>query len=137
MQERERPLLQIVTSASDSLIPFLIDMHNARPPAANVRQVTDAARSSLRVPPEATGGRSRFVDMMEYCWTSENDNQLEFLVEWADVTTNSRYTDSYVFVRRGGAWYFDKHGHVTPWRWMQTERYFQRACPSHSRMSDR
>ena len=135
VHERERPLLPLVTDASDSLIPFLIDMYNGVA-VADIRQVMDKSRSLLRLPPHATFGHSRFVNTKVYCWTSDNEKQLEFLIEWADITTNARYTDSYVFIRHAGSWYFEKHGSVAPWRWTQTERYFQRECPVPSNVSD-
>ncbi|MGZ4891561.1 MAG: hypothetical protein ACXV2B_04805, partial [Halobacteriota archaeon] len=62
--------------------------------------------------------------------SSTNENQLEFLVEWADPMTKLRYTDSYVFAKNGSSWYFQKHGSTAPRYWAQTERYFQRECPA-------
>jgi hypothetical protein len=128
VHERERPLLPLVADASNSLVLFLMDITNDVA-VANIRQVMDKSRSLLRLPPHATFGDSRFVDAMVYCWTSDNPEQLEFLVEWGDITTNARYTDSYVFIRHAGSWYFAKHGTVAPWRWTKTQRYFRRACP--------
>lgn len=135
VRERERPLLPLVTDASNSLIPFLIDMHNGVA-VSDIRQVMDESRSLLRVPPHATFGQSRFVDTKVYCWTSNNEKQLKFLIEWGDITTNARYTDSYVFIRHANSWYFEKHGTMAPWSWKLTRRYFQRECPLPSNGND-
>jgi len=124
VRERERPLLPHITEASDAIAHFLIDMHNGTQPAAT------EARSTLRLPPSATlPSAGRFVNATLYCWESDAANQLKFLVEWADVTTHARYTDSYVFVKRGTSWQAATHGSYAPWHWTQTERYFQRTCP--------
>lgn len=130
VRERERPLLRRITGASDAIVAFLIDLHDRKKTPADIRHVLPGSRSILRMPPQATSGQGRFVDVLLYCWTSDRDDQLTFLIEWADVTTNARYTDSYVFVRQGTSWYFEKHGSVQPWRWTKTERYFQRSCPA-------
>ena len=130
VRERERPLLPRINDASDSIVQFLLDMHlPKKTAAADVRHVLDGSRSILRLPPPATL-QGRYVGMMVYCWESESEDQLKFLVEWADVTTMARYTDSYVFVQRGSSWYFEKHGGVTPWHWTKVEPYFQRNCPT-------
>lgn len=136
VRESERRLLPLISSASDSIIPFLIDMHDSKKTVASIRQVIEQSRSMLRVPPQATFGQGRFVDMMVYCWTSDNEDQLKFLIEWADLTTKARYTDSYVFIRHGGSWFFEKHGTVAPSRWTQTQRYFRRGCPTDLRTGD-
>lgn len=133
VRERERPLLDLTTDASTSLARFLIDAHNMSPskPASAMPHVLAEAQGGLRLPPMATtGGNGRYVGLVVYCWKSKEKDHLEFLIEWGDITTNARYTDSYVFVRRGPSWYFEKHGSIPPWHWAQTERYFQRACPS-------
>ena len=131
VRERERPLLPSITNASNSIIPFLTDMRNPQRNTAGIRHVLNGSQAVLRLPPPATfSTQHRFVPMTLYCWESVHEDQLKFLVEWADVTTMARYTDSYVFVRRGSSWYFEKHGSVAPWHWMQVERYFQRECPA-------
>ncbi|MQA21574.1 hypothetical protein [Rugamonas rivuli] len=130
IRERERPLLNLITDASTSIALFLIDAHNALPGTSKLLAETSGG---LRLPPMATVDRTmRFVGTGLYCWQSKDDDHLEFLIEWADITTNARYTDSYVFARRGPGWHFEKHGSIPPWHWTQTERYFQRACPSDS-----
>ena len=132
VRERERPLLQHITNASDAIIQFLMDLYNAKGnTTAGIRHVMNESGSVPRLPPFATSPvQSRFVFMRLYCWESDSEDQLKFLVEWADATTKTRYTDSYVFVRRESSWYFEKHGSVAPWYWTQTERYFQRECPA-------
>lgn len=133
VRERERPLLPRITNASDFIVQFLLDInHPKMTTVADIRHVLDESRSILRLPPPASSGRRRFVNMMLYCWESNNEDQLRFLVEWADVTTMARYTDSYVFVRRGSSWYFEKHGSVAPWYWTQVKPYFQRECRAQS-----
>jgi hypothetical protein len=133
VRERERPLLDLITDASTSLARFLIGSHNmsSAKPASAMPHVLADAQGGLRLPPMATtGGNGRYVGLVVYCWKSKEKDHLEFLIEWADITTNARYTDSYVFVRRGPSWYFEKHGSIPPWHWTQTEPYFQRTCPS-------
>jgi hypothetical protein len=98
VRERERPLLRNITNASEAIIRFLMDVRDAK----------------------------GFVFMTLYCWKSDNEDQLKFLVEWADVTTKARYTDSYVFARRGSSWYFEKHGGVAPYS------VFQRPLANHA-----
>lgn len=131
VRERERPLLADIAGASDAIVLFLIDMHNAGGSAPRIRQVEDGARGALRLPPSATRpAPGRYVDTALYCWESDHPGQLKVVIEWGDIVTKARYTDSYVFVRRGTSWYFARHGSYAPWHWTQTERYFQRACPA-------
>lgn len=130
VRERERPLLPRIAGASDAIVAFLIDMHDSKKSPTSIRHVLPTSQSLLRMPPQATFGQGRYVHAMLYCWTSDRDDQLAFLIEWADVTTKARYTDSYVFVRRDATWYFEKHGTIKPLRWTKTARYFQRACPA-------
>jgi hypothetical protein len=132
VRERERRLLPRITDASNSIVLFLLDMTNAKgETAVDVRHVMDESRAVLRLPPVATpAGRGRYVFMTLYCWSSRDESQLEFLVEWADMIGNARYTDSYVFTKNGSSWYFEKHGRAAPRYWTQTERYFQRECPA-------
>ena len=132
VRERERPLLARITDASSAITEFLLDIHNAQgDTVTGIRHVAREAQPVLRLPPFATAPiQGRFVFMTLYCWQSEHEDQLTFLVEWADITTGARYTDSYVFTRRNASWYFDRHGSVAPWSWTQTERYFQRQCPA-------
>lgn len=133
VRERERPLLEAITSASISIVLFLIDVTNATSTdsAFSIRFVLPQSQGLLRLPPIATFNRSmRYVALRLYCWNGEDKDRLELLIEWGDITTNARYTDSYIFVRREASWYFERHGSTTPSHWMQTERYFQRACPT-------
>lgn len=132
VRERERPLLARITEASSAITEFLLDIHNAQgDTVTGIRHVAREAQPALRLPPFATTPvRGRYVFMTVYCWQSEHEDQLTFLVEWADITTKARYTDSYIFTRRNGSWYFDKHGSVAPWSWTQTKRYFQPQCPA-------
>ncbi|MCC2973317.1 hypothetical protein [Massilia sp. IC2-476] len=130
VREHERPLLPSIASASDSIATFLLDLHHPdKKTLGSIRQVLDESRPLLRLPPHASGRRERYIAILLYCWQSEGENQLSFLVEWADVTM-ARYTDSYVFVRRGASWYFEGHGNIAPWHWIQVQRYFQRTCPA-------
>lgn len=132
VRERERPVLGLVTDASTSIVRYLLEVFASTVvhPGAPMPHVLPDARAAMRLPPlVSTGGSGRYVAMTLYCWTSDADNQLSFLIEWADITTHARYTDSYVFERRGRTWYFAGHGNIRPWHWTQTERYFQRACP--------
>lgn len=98
-------------------------------PDAPIMSVLPAAIHSLRLPPLAGPRERRFVPTSVYCWKSENQDHLEFLIEWGDITTKARYADSYIFILRGQEWYFERHGSVAPRSWVQTERYFQRMCP--------
>jgi hypothetical protein len=135
VRERERPLLPLIEDASTSIAVFLLDMFAyGSGIRADVRFVLPEARDRLRLPPPASASgtanaQGRFIDSAVYCWRSDNPDQLRFLIEWADPTTKARYTDSYVFVRRGATWYFEKHDTIAPWTWTQTRRYFQRSCP--------
>jgi hypothetical protein len=134
VRERERPLLGTIDDASTSIALFLIDVTHASSEqlVSTIHRVLPEARDRLRLPPAAAFDPTlRYVGMRLYCWQSKETDRLEFLIEWADMS-NARYTDSYVFVRRGSAWYFDRHGSTPPWHWTQTERYFQRSCPSAS-----
>jgi len=129
VRERERPLLPLIDSASNAIVQFLLDVsHPFKGKVADIRPVLEEARPLLRLPPARSMGKGRFVSMMVYCWESEGDDRLRFLVEWADLT-RARYTDSYVFVRRGSSWYFEKHGATRPWHWTQEQLWFQRECP--------
>lgn len=132
VRERERPLLSTILQADTSIAMFLIDLHQevSTESIQAIRSVLPDASRELRRPPIATLEQStRYYPASLYCWTSEREDQLEFFVDWADITTNARHTDSYVFVRRGTVWYFKEHGKDPPRQWTQTERYFQRACP--------
>lgn len=130
VRERERPVLDLITEASIPIARFLLEFH-ASPDGSVMPHVLAEARDSLRLPPNASRDSTRrYVGSLLYCWKSKDNDHLEFLIEWGDITTNARYTDSYVFVRRGPSWYFEQHGSIPPWHWKQTERYFQRACPS-------
>jgi hypothetical protein len=131
VRERERWLLPRITDASDSIVRFLLDINNPNGSSAfNVRHVMDESRKILRLPPLATSPlKGRYVFRTLFCWSSDNRDQLGFLVEWADPTTKLRYTDSYVFARHGSSWDFQKHGSAAPRYWTQTIRYVQRECP--------
>lgn len=131
VRERERPVLSLVTDASTSIVRYLLEVFASTvQPDAPMPHVPAEARGTMRLPPfVSTGGAGRYVASTLYCWTSDGENRLSFLIEWADITTNARYTDSYVFEQRGQTWYFAGHGSIRPWHWTQTERYFQRACP--------
>jgi hypothetical protein len=139
VRERERPLLPLIEDASTSLVQFLLDIFAYdNDISADIPYVLPEAHNRLRLPPLATlpgrkaNVRNRYVDSALYCWRSDNPDQLRFLIDWADLTTKARYTDSYVFVRRGTAWYFEKHDTIPPWHWTQTQRYFQPMCPGES-----
>lgn len=131
VRERERWMLPRITDASDSIVLFLLDIdHPNGSSAFNVRHVMDESRGILRLPPLATSPiKGRYVFMTLYCWSSDNEDQLGFVVEWGDPITKLRYTDSYIFARRGSSWDFQKHGSAAPRYWTQTKRYFQRECP--------
>jgi hypothetical protein len=128
VRESERPLLDNIADASTSIARFLIATLDAS--TDTIHSVRAETQERLRLPPTSTSdGALRYVGMLVYCWTSSESDQLEFLIEWADITTNARYTDSYVFVLQEDKWLFDRHGSTPPWHWGQTERYFQRNCP--------
>lgn len=132
VRERERLLLPRITNASNSIIQFILDMYNPKvKTVGDMWHVLTGSQAVLRLPPPATSStQGRFVAMSLYCWESDNEDQLKFFVEWADIGTMARYTDSYVFVRRGSFWYFEKHGSVAPWHWTKAKGYFQRQCPA-------
>jgi len=133
VRERERPLLSVISDADTSIALFLHDVMNAVSTESiqTIRSVLPDARERLCLPPLATFDTStRYVHLSLYCWGSENKDQLQFFIDWGDVTTNARYTDSYIFVRNGTSWYFKDHGNVAPRQWIQKERYFQLTCPS-------
>jgi hypothetical protein len=130
VRERERPLLSAISDADTSIALFLIDVSNAisMESIKTIRSVLPSAREQLRLPPVMTFDKShRYVGSSLYCWKSENKDQLEFFIDWGDIT-NARYTDSYIFVRQGTSWYFKNHGSIAPRHWRQTERYFQLTC---------
>lgn len=135
VRERERPLLPLIEDASTSIVGFLLDVFAyGSGIRSDLPHVLPEARARLRLPPPATtpgagNTQRRFIHSSVYCWHSDNRDQLRFLIDWADVVTKARYTDSYVFVRRGTVWYFEKHDTITPRHWMQTRRYFQLGCP--------
>ncbi|MTV40179.1 hypothetical protein [Duganella radicis] len=132
VRERERPLLSTILEADTSIAVFLIDLNQAVSTESiqTIRSILPNASKQLRPPPVATFDQStRYYSASLYCWKSESEGQLEFFVDWGDITTNARYTDSYIFVRRGTLWYFKEHGKIAPRHWIQSERYFQRACP--------
>jgi hypothetical protein len=138
VRERERRFLPQITDASDSIVQFFLDIDNPNGSTVfNVRHVMDGSGAILRLPPLATAPvKGRYVFMTLFCWSSDNEDQLEFLAEWADPATKLRYTDSYVFVRRGSSWDFHEHGSVAPRYWTQTTRYFQRECPAENKRQD-
>lgn len=125
--ERERPILDLITEASTPISRFLLELYAL--PDGSVMPHAEA-RDKVRLPPKSIHSSGRYVGAFLYCWKSTDRDHLEFLIEWGDITTNARYTDSYVFVRQGPSWHFEQHGSIPPWHWKQTERYFQRACPS-------
>lgn len=135
VRERERPLLPLIDDAGTSIVGFLLDIFAyGSGIRSDMPHVLPEARDRLRLPPPSTtpnaaNTQRRFIDSAAYCWRSDNPDQLRFLIDWADITTKARYTDSYVFVRRGAAWYFERHDSVAPWHWVQTQRYFQLSCP--------
>jgi hypothetical protein len=130
VRERERSSLPMVHAASTSISRFLISAVNpTNIPDAPIANVLPEAEHLLRLPPPASQSTGRYVPTSVYCWKSGDQNHLEFLIDWGDITTKARYTDSYVFTQHGQDWYFEKHGSVAPRSWVQTERYFQRKCP--------
>lgn len=135
VRESERPLLPLIDDASTSIVRFLLDLFAyGSGIRSDLPHVLPEARDRLRLPPLATtpdtaNMQRRFIQSAAYCWRSDNPDQLRFLIDWADMMTKARFTDSYVFVRRNAAWYFEKHDTVAPWHWVQTQRYFQLSCP--------
>lgn len=134
VREVERPLLPQITAASNSIARFLIDTTTgpaSRPHDAK-RELRETVTVDPRPPPIASSdGKRRYVPSSVYCWKNDGKDHLKFLVEWGDITTSARYTDSYVFIRKGTTWSFEKHGNLPPYHWEQTAIYFQRPCPMH------
>jgi hypothetical protein len=129
--DSERQLSSVINSASDSITWFIREIIDtpvsSRPD--RMRYAFPEAVATLRLPPIASDGRGRFIVSAIYCWKIEKKIKLEFLIEWADITTNRRYTDSYVMQRSGEKWLFAGHGTVKPWNSFQSGLRGLRKCP--------
>lgn len=127
----ERVIVGEINDASTSIASFIQEIFELKLGRSrdSLKHVLPEARQTLRLPPvDSRGEPDRYVAMLFYCWKSIDSDRLQVRIEWSDVTTSNRYTDSYVFRKSGPAWYFEQHGDFQPIHWLPKQRYFTRAC---------
>lgn len=128
--DHEKPIVGTIRDASTSIASFANEVMatHADPSRSALVHVLPAAKETLRLPPEASNGTDRYVFSRFYCWKLADPSQLQLQIEWADVTTPQRYTDSYVFVKSGTRWYFSHHGDLAPFRYRLVGYDFNLPC---------
>lgn len=130
VKDTEKPIVGTIMDASNSIASFTKEVmaSHANPSRSALTHVLPEARQQLRLPPEASNGTDRYVYSQFYCWKVIGKDQLQVQIEWADITTPQRYTDSYVFTKKGTAWYFSHHGNLAPFRYALAGYDFKRPC---------
>jgi hypothetical protein len=116
VKDNEKKIVAEIRSASTSIALFTMELMTAKAnsPKDSLKHALPDSREQLRLLPEASNGKDRYVYSTFYCWKLIDPDQLQVQIEWADITTPQRYTDSYVFLRKGSEWYFSRHGDLTP-----------------------
>lgn len=88
VRDSERPIVATIKDASTAIASFAQEM-------TQTHDGNLVARGSLRLPPEASNGNSRYIQALFYCWELLAQDKLQLQIEWADITTLLRYTDAY------------------------------------------
>lgn len=130
--EHDRPVIHLVNSASTSIAVFANSVYDHLPNAllSNIKRVLPGSQQRLRLPPSNKfDSNRRYIYMAFYCWQAVGVDRLQFLIEWADLQTKDRYTDSYIFVKSRSEWYFESHGQIAPWRSPPMKPNQLRQCP--------
>jgi len=130
VQDNEKKMVEEIRSASTSIALFAMELMatTANSSKDSLKHALPDSREQLRLLPEASNGRDRYIFSTFYCWKLIAPDQLQVQIEWADITTPQRYTDSYVFLRKGSEWYFSRHGDLIPFRYSLKGYEFKRPC---------
>lgn len=132
VEDSEKDIIHTITDASTSIAFFAKEVlaTHGTTSRESMTYVAKDKRDSLRLPPEASNGTDRYVYSNFYCWKLLNPTRLQVNIEWADITTPARYTDSYVFEKIGSKWIFVEHGDLEPFRYQLSGYQFKRPCSS-------
>ena len=130
VKDNEKKIVAEIKSASTSIALFAMELRTvtANSSKDSLKHVLPDSREQLRLLPEASNGTDRYVYSTFYCWKLIAPDQLQVQIEWDDITTPQRYTDSYVFLRKGSEWYFSRHGDLVPFRYSLKGYEFKRPC---------
>lgn len=130
VQDNEKKIVEEIKSASTSVALFTQELMATKANSSkdSLKHALPDSREQLRLLPEATNGRDLYIYSVFYCWKLIDPDQLQVQIEWADITTPQRYTDSYVFLRKGSQWYFSRHGDLSPFRYSLKGYEFKRPC---------
>ncbi|MBC3863052.1 hypothetical protein H8K32_13150 [Undibacterium jejuense] len=130
VRDNEKEIVEEIESASTSIARFAMELMETKANSSkdSLKQVLPGSREQLRLLPEATNGRDLYIYSVFYCWKLIDPDQLQVQIEWGDITTPQRYTDSYVFLRKGSEWYFSRHGDLIPFRYSLKGYEFKRPC---------
>jgi hypothetical protein len=131
VEDSEKNIVEVIKDASTSIAFFSKEIAGTHGTDSkkSITYIVPEARDALRLPPEATNGTDRYVAMNFYCWKLLNPTKLQVNIEWADITTPRRYTDSYVFEKAGDKWLLLEHGNMEPFRYELVGYQFKRPCP--------
>jgi hypothetical protein len=130
VKEDEKKIVEEIKNGSTSIALFAMELMaiKTNSPRDSLKHVLPESGEQLRLLPEASNGIDRYVYSSFYCWKLIDPNQLQVQIEWGDITTPQRYTDSYVFLRKGSQWYFSRHGDLIPFRYSLKGYEFKRPC---------
>ncbi|MFZ6754026.1 hypothetical protein ACO0KY_11715 [Undibacterium sp. Dicai25W] len=130
VKDNEKKIVAEIKSASTSIALFAMELRTvtANSSKDSLKHVLPDSREQLRLLPEASNGTDRYVYSTFYCWKLIAPDQLQVQIEWDDITTPQRYTDSYVFLRKGSEWYFSRHGDLVPFRYSLKGYEFKHPC---------
>ena len=130
VKDNEKKIVAEIRSASTSIALFAMELRTvtANSSKDSLKHVLPDSREQLRLLPEASNGTDRYVYSTFYCWKLIAPDQLQVQIEWDDITTPQRYTDSYVFLRKGSEWYFSRHGDLVPFRYSLKGYEFKHPC---------
>jgi hypothetical protein len=93
-----------------------------------LKYVLPEARNTLRLPPKASTGQDGYVYSNFFCWKLLAPGVLQTNIEWGDITTPKRFTDSYIFKKIGSKWYFERHGDMMPFTYDAVGYFTVRPC---------
>jgi hypothetical protein len=128
--DNERELAQVINSAVPSIVEFVKVLRRIPVETNASNNFFPKVAEQPHLPPIRPDAPERYVVHYIYCWRQPDAGHLQFLVEWADVTSNRRYVASYVMKKTGKNWQFDRNGNFYPWFWVETPPAKIRTCPS-------
>jgi hypothetical protein len=130
VKKNEKEIVEVIKNASTSIALFAKELMATKENSSrdSLKHVLPESREQLRLLPDATNGKDKYVYSSFYCWNLIDPDQLQVQIEWGDITTPQRYTDSYVFLRKGSEWYFSRHGDLIPFRYSLKGYEFKRPC---------